>query len=272
MRGGQWQALRLHEGLLATGHESTLLAREGSPLTRTPGVQPLRPLEIAQLSRGVDLVHAHDARSHTIAALLSGVPVVVSRRVAFPVRSSWTSRWKYGRAALFLAVSEYVAGKLREAGVADSRISVVYDGVPVPAESADGNTLLVIDKETGLAPEAAKLAGVELTAGVDLPMQLPGSRGLVYLTDSEGLGSGILLAMAHGVGVIASNTGGIPELIRHGENGLLVANDPRAIAEAIRSIDPAFGRAARETVLAGFTEKHMIDRTIAAYERVLSHG
>ena len=32
MRGGQWQALRLHSALLGAGHESLLLAREASPL------------------------------------------------------------------------------------------------------------------------------------------------------------------------------------------------------------------------------------------------
>ena len=32
MRGGQWQVLRLIEGLAAAGVESTLLAREGAPL------------------------------------------------------------------------------------------------------------------------------------------------------------------------------------------------------------------------------------------------
>ena len=32
MRGGQWQVLRLIEGLRGAGHESLLLARAGSPL------------------------------------------------------------------------------------------------------------------------------------------------------------------------------------------------------------------------------------------------
>ena len=32
MRGGQWQVLRLIEGLAAAGVESTLLAREDAPL------------------------------------------------------------------------------------------------------------------------------------------------------------------------------------------------------------------------------------------------
>src|SRR5579871_2856648 len=107
MRGGQWQVLRLHRGLVARGHESRLLAREGSPLfamaraERLP-CEAMRPLRVR--ARGFDLLHAHDARSHSLAALLGSVPIVVSRRVAFPVRRSASSRWKYSRAQLFLAV------------------------------------------------------------------------------------------------------------------------------------------------------------------------
>src|SRR5262249_35171513 len=96
----------------------------------------------------------------------------------------------------------------------------------------------------------------------------------VYLTRSEGLGSGILLGMAYGVPVIASRVGGIPEMIEDGVNGILVENDARAVAAAIAracsGIGPALGRAARATVAARFTEDHMVDATIAAYERVLA--
>jgi starch synthase len=76
--------------------------------------------------------------------------------------------------------------------------------------------------------------------------------------------------MAHGVTVIASDTGGIPELIRDGVSGLLVPNEEREIAAAFERIDPRLGAAARETVLGGFTEEHMIQSTIAVYERVCS--
>ena len=94
MRGGQRQVLRLIEGLAAEGVESTLLARAGAPLfeaARRGGwrVEPLSLLGAARLARRHDLLHAHDARSHTIAALLPGVPLVVSRRVAFPIGSRW---------------------------------------------------------------------------------------------------------------------------------------------------------------------------------------
>jgi hypothetical protein len=93
MRGGQWQALRLHRGLTEAGHQSLLLSREGSPLleaVREAGLpcDVLRPLRLGLLSREFDLVHAHDARSHTLAALFSRVPFVVSRRVSFAIPRS----------------------------------------------------------------------------------------------------------------------------------------------------------------------------------------
>ena len=77
MRGGQWQVLRLMEGLAAAGVESTLLARAGAPLydaARKQGwhVRAARPPRAIGCLRGHDLVHAHDARSHTLAAILRG--------------------------------------------------------------------------------------------------------------------------------------------------------------------------------------------------------
>jgi len=279
MRGGQYQALRLHRGLLARGHDSLLLAPQDSPLLAAARAENLpadaiHPFRLR--SRNFNLIHAHDARTHSLAALLARVPFVVSRRVAFPVKKSTSSRWKYQRPQLFLAVSRHVSEELMRAGIEESRIAVVYDGVPVPAEPAHGDSVVAIDtsdpeKGTALARESAKLAGVDLKFSTDLEGDLPTARALVYLTKSEGLGSGILLGMAYGVTVIASRVGGIPELIDNGVNGILVPNDPRAVAAAFARIDPSLGCAARKTVIARFTVDHMIEATIAAYERALSH-
>src|SRR6516225_187367 len=131
MRGGQWQVLRLIEGLAATGVESTLLARPEAPLyqaARARGwrVEPWGFSKVLRLAPSCDLVHAHDARSHTL-AILGRAPAVVARRVAFPLRS----RWKYRHAARYIAVSEFVKSALLAGGVPEAKIAVVYDGVPL---------------------------------------------------------------------------------------------------------------------------------------------
>ncbi|HWD99019.1 MAG TPA: glycosyltransferase family 4 protein, partial [Bryobacteraceae bacterium] len=142
-------------------------------------------------------------------------------------------------------------------------------------EPASGAAILVPasqdpDKGMELALAAARLANIELTVSQDLAADLPRARALVYLTRSEGLGSGVLLGMAHGVTVIASNVGGIPELITDGVNGILVSNGAEAVAGAFRRINPDLGRAARRTVIESFTEERMVRKTIEAYRRLTS--
>lgn len=282
MRGGQWQALRLHRGLLERGHDSVLLARGESPLLAMAQraalpCDVLYPLHLPAAARGVDIVHAHDARSHTLAAALVSAPLVVSRRVAFPIKDSALSRWKYSRPRLFIAVSNHVAEQLARGGVPSSRIAVVYDGVPLPAVPADGNAILApysVDPQKGmqLTKEAARLAGATLRMTEDLDNDLPRARAFIYLSHSEGLGSGILLAMAYGVTVIASRVGGIPELIEDGINGILVENTAEAVAAAFARIDTALGAAARVTVGERFSETVMVENTLQAYTKALANA
>jgi glycosyltransferase involved in cell wall biosynthesis len=282
MRGGQWQVLRLVEGLAGAGVESTLLARSGGPLFEAASkrgwrVEPWGLVRTMLLARRHDLIHAHDARSHTLGAIASSGRLVVSRRVAFPVGSAW----KYRRARRYLAVSEFVKSVLVAGGVPEEKIAVVYDGVPL-IEPARGSSVVAPanadDPRKGapLAAEAARLAGVELKLSTDLERDLRDAAVLVYITHSEGLGSGALLAMSAGVPVVASEVGGLPEIIHHGENGLLVDNTPQAIAAAVRLLldDHAFARrvgdAARRTVMKRFTVDQMVRRTMEVYRQVLS--
>jgi len=282
MRGGQWQVLRLLDGLAAAGVESTLLARRRSPLFEAASrkrwnVEPLSAAHILACARRHDLIHAHDARSHTLALIAPGTPLVVSRRVAFPIRSFW----KYQRPRRFLAVSEYVKSMLREAGIPEEKIDVVYDGVPL-LEPRGGTAVLAVDnssdpqKGAALAARAAEMAHVPLRFAADLERDLADAALFVYITHSEGLGSAVLLAMSAGVPVVASGVGGLREIIHSGENGLLVENSVPAIAGAIRRLldDPDFaarlGLAGRRTIETNFTADCMVRRTMEVYCRVLS--
>ena len=262
-------------------HESLLVARPESPLLDRATVASLpvaawSTLRLALAAGRFDLVHAHDARSHTIAALLARPPLVVSRRVAFPVGQSPLSRWKYSRPHTFLAVSNFVAEQLRTAGVPADRIRIVYDGVAIPDTPATGTTLLTLHssdpaKGMALAQAAARAADLPLHISYDLPADLPHARAMLYLTYAEGLGSGILLAMAHGVPVVASNVGGIHELIDNGVHGILVRNELDEVVAALGRLTPEMGAAARRRVQQQFSETQMIEHTLLAYRHVLDN-
>jgi glycosyltransferase involved in cell wall biosynthesis len=166
-------------------------------------------------------------------------------------------------------------------GVAEPKISVVYDGVPMLEPSA-GNRVLALanfddlQKGAPVAMEGARLAGVELLLTQNLERDLPQAAAFVYITHAEGLGSAALLAMSAGVPVIASRVGGLPEVVRDRETGLLVENSPAAVAAAIVELarDPEFsrrlGQAARRAVVENFTVNHMVRRTMEVYQKVLS--
>jgi glycosyltransferase involved in cell wall biosynthesis len=95
---------------------------------------------------------------------------------------------------------------------------------------------------------------------------------------AEGLGSSALWAMAHGLPVVASWAGGIPEIVEGGKTGWLVEpQSPRALAEAVADAanDPRqlvqMGLAAREKAK-GYSSDIMVERTLAVYGRLHQAG
>lgn len=90
----------------------------------------------------------------------------------------------------------------------------------------------------------------------------------------EALSLSLLEASAQALPIVASAVGGIPEVVRHGETGLLVpVNNPEQLAAAIRKLllDPAaaeqLGEAARRQFLREFTVSAMMTRLEAVYAR-----
>ena len=99
------------------------------------------------------------------------------------------------------------------------------------------------------------------------------ARATVFVLPShaEALPMSVLEAMAAGCPVVATSVGGLPDVVRHGENGLLVPpKAPRALAEALAAVlaDPALaarlGREARATIAGRYT----IDRAVERLEQV----
>jgi glycosyltransferase involved in cell wall biosynthesis len=71
----------------------------------------------------------------------------------------------------------------------------------------------------------------------DIPQLMESFDILAMPSLSEGLSSAILEAMASSLPIVASNVGGIPELVKDGENGLLAPPaDSAALARAIQTL------------------------------------
>jgi hypothetical protein len=282
MRGGQMQVLRLLAGLEARRVEVRLLAGLGTPLERAAaarGIQTraLNWTSVWRESRWAELVHCHDARAHTFAWLASRSPFVVSRRVAFPVKKTWFSGKKYASARLFLCVSRAVADALRAAGVSEDRLRVVYDGVDVPPKisTRTGRIVALDSADPGKGRMLLEQLPLDIDFVTDLPHAFQTARLFLYPTESEGLGSAALLAMAYGVPVIASGAGGLMEIVHDGSTGVIAANTSRKFQNAISELeaDPKLMerivRNARAMVVQGFTTKHMVDGTMECYRKAL---
>ena len=90
-------------------------------------------------------------------------------------------------------------------------------------------------KGSDLAREGAKSRGCR-TALFRMIFQadLSSAALLVYITESEGLGSAALLAMATAFPWWPVEWAGFPKIVSDCENGILTDNEPPAIAAAIR--------------------------------------
>jgi glycosyltransferase involved in cell wall biosynthesis len=280
-RGGDYQTLALMDHLAKLGHRQTLLAPPGSPLaaavrSRGMDVQPLALPSIVRLSADCDLVHAHDTRAHSMAAATARVPVVAARRVASPIRRGPGFRWKYRRTARFIAVSHYVERLLLDAFIPPERIAVVYDGVELPAAEPDAAASLILaadaDHSRRLLEEAARLSGTLLHFSRDPAADLPRARVFLYIVHADGSGFPVLEAMAHGVPVIASSVGGLPEVVEDGHTGILTGNDAGSVASALARVleNSQFGANGRARVAQRFTVDEMVRGTLAVYRSVLA--
>jgi glycosyltransferase involved in cell wall biosynthesis len=129
--------------------------------------------------------------------------------------------------------------------------------------------------------EKAKQLAIEnrvcfLGARNDVNTLLQQSKLFVLPSRWEGLPLSVLEAMAFGIPVIASNVGGIPEVITHGVNGLLVKPEaPKILAEAIekllsnRKLARTLGHTARKHILTHYSIEEYTNSIFDLYNEIL---
>ena len=165
-------------------------------------------------------------------------------------------------------VGEFVdaARRLTEAGV-NARFVLVGDPDPANPASVPQSTLRSWHGQHGVEwwGRREDMPAVLQAAHIAC---LPSSYG-------EGLPKSLLEAAACGLPIVTTDAPGCREIVRNGDNGLLVpVRDAQALAAALRSLidNPALraemGLRSRELVLAEFSREQVIAETMAVYREL----
>lgn len=282
-------------------------------LRRSPWKAVLVPAFVSGLRRATrraaadaDLVHAHWLPSG-LAARGSGRPYVVQlwgTDAALARRVPWAFRRPLSGARLALCASEALAAEARALGARD--VVVVPAGVAIPpeirepdepphalyvgrlaeekgvlelAEAADGLPLVVV----GDGPLRERLPASATAVGFVAPGEVGSyiERASVVVCPSRREGYGVVArqALAYGRPVIAGAVGGLLDVVRDGETGLLVPpRDPAALRAAIERLlgDPGlrrrFGSAGRALAEERLSLQAAARATISAYRRALGRS
>jgi glycosyltransferase involved in cell wall biosynthesis len=95
----------------------------------------------------------------------------------------------------------------------------------------------------------------------------------------EGLGTAVLDALALAIPVVATNAGGLPEIILDGNTGRLVAAaDPEALAAGMiellnrPELAKAMGKEGQAMVQRRFSIDAMVDKNIEVYKKMMTNG
>lgn len=167
--GGEQQLVDLVEGLDRLGVNQLVVCVEGSKLQaycrdHHVSFKSLRSRSSLRLSNAktlaritkqcsADVLHVHESHAHTIAVLShllyrNKTPIFLSRKVAFPVKKHWFSRYKYNFHAIdkIVCVSNAVKSEVSQVVRAPEKLTTVYDGLDLAQFSSDRITCILRDE------------------------------------------------------------------------------------------------------------------------------
>ena len=156
--------------------------------------------------------------------------------------------------------------ELNRAGMTSCQLLIVGEG-------PDRERLGQLASRLGIASQVV-FAGMRR----DIPRVLPLLDVFVLPSLYEGFGIAILEAMAAGRPVVATTVGGIPEIVTHGETGLLVPpGDPIILAKAIQQLlehpdrAEAMGARGQKRVRERFSIESVVRQHEELYEMLLAN-
>lgn len=347
--GGARQVLYLLEGLADRGVQNLLAvptagalgARVDAATARVYQMRMAGDLDLGVIFRlntiirreRPDLVHLHSRRGADllggIAAGLSGVPAVLTRRVD-NLEPGFLVGPKYRLFRRVIAISEGIRQVLLDQGVPADKVICVRSAVDADLYArrcerawflhefglqADARVIAVVAQLIprkghrfaleamvqlavqfpelhllllGKGPLEAEIRSRIRSLGLEKRVTLAGFRDdlskilpclelLVHPALIEGLGVALLQAASAGIPIVASNTGGIPEAVRDGANGLLVppgesAALTRAIRQLLQNSDLAqrMGKSGIRLMKDEFSVDGMVEGNLALYRSLLS--
>lgn len=353
-RGGEQQIAYLAEALQQQSVKVMVACRQGSSFEEyckknniTYKSLPFRnsldvysAWQVKQLCRRwqPDILHIHSSKSHSIAWLASllgnNIPLVLSRRVAFPIRQSSLNTKKYNHPQLrkVICITEAVKKKVLPLLFDPSQAVVIHSGIdlshyppqPVtnylkehfqlPANSFLVGTIAAFTKEKDYSTflltaekviknackQKQEIYFIAMGEGSEKPAMealakkrhirsrliftgfIPEAKNhlqeldlFLFTSTNEGLGTSLLDAFASKVPVVATDAGGIPEIVRHEETGLLApVGDSSLLAHHIQRLwqDTQFRNQLVQNAfrfVQGFDKNITAQKTLMVYRNIL---
>ena len=191
---------------------------------------------------------ARAARDRAAAAMPSEIPLLIA--VAMMRQGD-----KLASYALLAAALRRIAGR-------PWRLAVVGDGPARPAVEA---------AMAPLGPGRVRFLGERPAKA--MPGLLADADLFVWPAIREAYGMALLEAQAAGLPVVAGDTGGVPDIVRHGETGLLApVGDEAAFADAVAALlsDPARRRRMGNAAARNAAADHSLDAAARELDRIVT--